>query len=243
MKKKLLHLVLVLLFATFFSSYTKAQADSLVVSGVVMSADSMHYLPNTHYTINTTIGGLTNANAKFTLLLQHNDTLRFSHIGYQPVEVIVPDSLTQSSYVFGIFMRRDTIELPEVIILPRVVIDKSMAEKIILRKQKEQQVLTQNIRLAKYQAAQVSKEAWDAEMNQKHQMQKFKNDYLYAGQVSPAETFNFLALIPFSYYLISGKLFPDPPPAFKMNENEEVKVKLMFQEQIRMQRTLEKSIR
>ncbi len=209
-----------------------------------MSADSMQYLKNCHYIINNTHAGTSDQDAKFTVLLYPNDTIHFTHIGFSPVEFIVPDTLKQQSYVLGIFMQRDTVALPEIVILPRVIIDKKQMEASLEKKQKDRQNLKNNIALAKYQAAyQPEQQVWDAEMNQKYQMQKFKNDYIYAGQISPAETFNFLALVPLTYYLVSGRLFPDPPPAFKMTEHEEIKLKLYYEEQIRLQRTLEKSIR
>lgn len=48
------------------------------------------------------------------------DTLRFSHIGYAPMQVVIPDSLRENDFLLGVLWIRGTVlHVLEVLILPR----------------------------------------------------------------------------------------------------------------------------
>ena len=54
----------------------------------------------------------------FSFVVQPNDTVLFSHIGYKPTIHIIPDSLNIQHYPSDIFLVSDTFELAEVKIFP-----------------------------------------------------------------------------------------------------------------------------
>lgn len=54
----------------------------------------------------------------FTLVVEKGDRVRFNCIGFQPVTIRIPDTLTQDRYSIVQLMTADTINLPETVIFP-----------------------------------------------------------------------------------------------------------------------------
>lgn len=120
--KKTIIACLFILIALLHSNSVKAQkvrTDSIFFTGAVMDQDLLSNLAYSHYRVNNKQAGTTNAHGRFSFWVNAGDTIQYTYVGYQDVRVIVSDSLTQDSYLFGIFMAKDTIALQEVLILPR----------------------------------------------------------------------------------------------------------------------------
>ncbi|MCT4603358.1 MAG: carboxypeptidase-like regulatory domain-containing protein [Marinifilum sp.] len=100
-------------------SAQKIRADSLFFTGAVMDQEELAPLPYAHYRVNNKKAGTSNAFGRFSFWVNAGDTIQYSYVGYQNVQVIVSDSLKQDSYLFGVFMAKDTVSLQEVLILPR----------------------------------------------------------------------------------------------------------------------------
>ena len=54
----------------------------------------------------------------FTIVVEKGDAIRFNCIGFQPVTKTVPDTLTQDRYSIVQILSQDTINLPEIVIMP-----------------------------------------------------------------------------------------------------------------------------
>ncbi|HNE29345.1 MAG: carboxypeptidase-like regulatory domain-containing protein [Saprospiraceae bacterium] len=54
----------------------------------------------------------------FTLVVEKGDKVRFNCIGFEPVTIRIPDTLTQDRYSVVQLMSADTINLPETVIFP-----------------------------------------------------------------------------------------------------------------------------
>jgi len=54
----------------------------------------------------------------FTLIVEKKDKVRFNCIGFEPVTITIPDTLTQDRYSIVQLMTQDTINLPETVIFP-----------------------------------------------------------------------------------------------------------------------------
>ncbi|NOU60210.1 carboxypeptidase-like regulatory domain-containing protein [Marinifilum caeruleilacunae] len=100
-------------------SAQKLRTDSLFFTGAVMDQEELAPLPYAHYKVNNKKAGTSNAFGRFSFWVNAGDTIQYSYVGYQNVQVVVSDSLTQDSYLFGVFMAKDTVALQEVLILPR----------------------------------------------------------------------------------------------------------------------------
>jgi hypothetical protein len=54
----------------------------------------------------------------FTIVVEAGDKVRFNCIGFDPVTITIPDTLTQGRYSVVQLMTQDTINLPELVIFP-----------------------------------------------------------------------------------------------------------------------------
>jgi CarboxypepD_reg-like domain len=54
----------------------------------------------------------------FTIVVEPGDKVRFNCIGFDPVTITIPDTLTQDRYSLVQIMTQDTINLPETVIFP-----------------------------------------------------------------------------------------------------------------------------
>ena len=55
----------------------------------------------------------------FRLKVRQGDTVVFTHVGFKPYCIVIPDTLFQKEYLLGIFMSPDTTELAEVVIIQK----------------------------------------------------------------------------------------------------------------------------
>ena len=110
-----------LFFFIFFCLGVQGQSQdkgNVFVTGVVCDRDSIRPLPEAIFRLGKEVRGV-DKQGRFSLSVQVGDTLRFSHIGYVPMQVVIPDSLRENDFLLGVFMVRDTVLLSEVLILPR----------------------------------------------------------------------------------------------------------------------------
>lgn len=121
MKKTIISCLFVLCAILLFNDANaqKIRNDSIFFTGAVMDQEVLSTLPYSHYRVNNKQAGTTNSYGRFSFWVNAGDTIQYSYVGYQDVKIIVSDSLKQDSYLFGVFMAKDTIALQEVLILPR----------------------------------------------------------------------------------------------------------------------------
>lgn len=92
--------------------------DLIQFSGVIRNLE--HY-PLGHVNIiilNRQRGTTADSRGLFSLVVQPEDTVLFSHIGYKPTMHIIPDTLKTDQYPSDIFLVSDTFKLAEVKIFP-----------------------------------------------------------------------------------------------------------------------------
>ncbi|HOZ51204.1 MAG TPA: carboxypeptidase-like regulatory domain-containing protein [Chitinophagaceae bacterium] len=120
MKKTFLFLILVIVA----NLHSKAQFgfDNMVeLTGVVMSADSLRYLPYVTVSIPSSRSGTTTTEkGVFTMIAEKGDTLEFTSVGYRKKRYIIPLDLTSSRYSIIQLMSQDTFYLSPTIIRPRI---------------------------------------------------------------------------------------------------------------------------
>lgn len=97
----------------------KKGGENLVqFSGVIRN---INYVPLGHVNIvilNKAEGTTSDGRGLFSFVVQPNDTVLFSHIGYKPTIHVIPDTLQTFDYPSDIFMVSDTFQLAEVKIYP-----------------------------------------------------------------------------------------------------------------------------
>ncbi len=109
----------VILFVLQMVAAQTPKRDSLFFTGAVMDSKKLTALPYAGFKINNKKTGNADISGRFSFRVNVGDTIRYSFLGYRDLKIVVHDSLKQKSYLFGVFMTRDTITLDEVVILPR----------------------------------------------------------------------------------------------------------------------------
>jgi len=117
-------LSLLLLLSFFMAKGTLAQFgfDNMVeLTGVVMSADSLRYLPFVTVSIpSRNTGTMSGEKGVFTLIAEKGDTLEFTCMGYRKKRYVIPKELSSSRYSVIQLMAQDTFYLPVTIIRPQL---------------------------------------------------------------------------------------------------------------------------
>ncbi len=90
-------------------------------SGMVLDGSSAQLYPVPYTNIlvkGEGRGTYSDFNGFFSIVIHQSDTIIFSAIGYRPVEITIPDSLTDTRYSLVQLMSQDTINLPETVVFP-----------------------------------------------------------------------------------------------------------------------------
>ncbi len=133
--------------------WANAQTNNIVVSGTVLSDDTMQPLPFAHIIIDST-GTTSNIYGKFALNVHRGDSLRFSFIGYKNKIYVVPDSVTSHKLELHIILLKDITFLRSITItsLPENLND--LKEEILATELKDEEHLEdakKSIKIATYQ--------------------------------------------------------------------------------------------
>lgn len=91
------------------------------LTGVVMSADSLRYLPFVSISIRSKDMGTTSTDkGVFTLIAEKGDTIEFTSIGYRKKRYVIPKDLPQLRYSVIQLMSQDTFYLANTIVRPQL---------------------------------------------------------------------------------------------------------------------------
>jgi len=97
--------------------------DSTIIqfSGMVVSdmGGQLQAIPYATVLIdNENRGTYTNYRGFFSIVVHKGDVVRFTAIGFKPVDFVVPDTITGDRFYAAQFITDDTINLPETVIFP-----------------------------------------------------------------------------------------------------------------------------
>ncbi|MDT3404079.1 hypothetical protein QE417_003151 [Mucilaginibacter terrae] len=125
MKKCFLALLVCLLTAA--AAFAQKGDKPLVqFTGITYNADSTRIIiPYVTITNLTNKGSVVVANYKgyFSFVTRENDTLRFTAVGYAPVDMVIPANLESKSYTVKVLMKPEVIVLPAFHMLPWATTD------------------------------------------------------------------------------------------------------------------------
>ncbi len=223
--KKILFLLTVVVFAATTSFGQIILKDSIRFSGVVMDKDSLTPLPYCTFVISKSLSGISNEKGRFVFWANRKDTVDFSYIGYKSSRFVVSDTLQLKEYLIGIFLAIDTLNLQQVVILPRSnpkLLEYQLKQTMI---DKNYQNAANNLNLANYQAKTQTtfNEKWDANDNQKNVAQQQQNSAYYRGQMGPDKFMSITALIPLGVLTIKS-LTQKETKGFEINNQEETQI-------------------
>ena len=110
---------LLLIFQTAVCQVTKDTGSGILFNGLVIDASTLAPIPNSQIYINRSLRAVSETDGSFTFHVNLSDTVKFNSLGYKPAIFHVSDTLQGSEFNAGIFMNTDTVEIGEVIIVPR----------------------------------------------------------------------------------------------------------------------------
>lgn len=119
MKKIVLSIILL---ASVFQVEAQYGFDNMVeLTGVVMSSDSLRFLPFVTVQIpSKQRGTISNDQGVFSIIAEKGDTLEFTSIGYRKKRYVLPKELSSNRYSIIQLMTQDTFYLTTTIIRPQL---------------------------------------------------------------------------------------------------------------------------
>lgn len=183
--------IIILVFALFASMACIAQsADTLSIVGITFDADSTSLLTNTTVSIKKRVMAC-DQTGRFVLNAQYGDTLVFRHIGFCGATIVIADTMDINSIV-AVFMHRDTVQLPEVIVRPRYDRLAEMSRFMPVTQTPQQIYANQNVSRCTYTAlTQRATNSWDASQNQQMTIGNYQTELEYKGMVNPSQMVSF----------------------------------------------------
>jgi hypothetical protein len=215
--KKLLFLpvLLTILNVNTPGQLIKDSGSLILFHGMVVDAASYVPLTNTQIFLNKAFIAVSDANGKFAFYANKGDTIVFKTLGYKRAEFNISDTLRGKEFLAGIFMKTDTVEIAEVVILPRMATLRSDFLRPPAPAAREMENAKYNIAISAYQGRVNQSRLGDPAMNYEMIRQKQREDAYSRGQIPPDKIVGLspLLLIPAAYLLING--LPDKQSSVK----------------------------
>jgi len=175
MKPKMVLLLCLSMFlgSTVFGQTDPPKREKIFITGAVYDSETKAPLTNARFGFRKAESFVTQANGRFSLFGLPGDTITYKYLGYKDMHIIIPDTLKSPEYLMGVFMPKDTILIPEIIIFsrtdvyPSVVTDVKMDDKMYNQAQK-------NVNKAVFQGLTQPVKNYDAEMNGKKTLRGYE---------------------------------------------------------------------
>jgi len=106
----------------FYCAYSQKIAvdGRILFRGVVISSPARERLGGSQIYLNRIAYVSSRSDGTFSFYANKLDTIVFTMLGYKPVSLIVSDTLRSKEFLTGVYLQSDTIEIGEVIIVPRL---------------------------------------------------------------------------------------------------------------------------
>ena len=92
-------------------------ADIVGISGVLMSSDSLHAIPDAQiFSRDNYLGSFSDTNGRFYITVAPNDSIMLASLGYSTRIIPITDSILQMKQPIIFYMELDTILIHEIII-------------------------------------------------------------------------------------------------------------------------------
>jgi len=225
--RKTCFILLVLLLSNLTTFSQEAKDTLFLIHGIVLDADSQEALPNTHYVLNKMFGNITDEKGRFSVYLSHNDTIKFTRVGYRDFYYSPSDTLSGRVFTAGIFLETDTLALGEVIVIPRMPDLRSSIRSSNYSLSPEMRNAQNNISASVYEGLNSPAELGDPETNYDLLKRKQTLEAYEKGAIPSSRMvgINFLAIpAAIIYYSKGMNQRPEPPkPVIPRGDIERMK--------------------
>ncbi|MBN1108737.1 MAG: hypothetical protein JXR66_11955 [Bacteroidales bacterium] len=211
--KKYLLVLPLLLFSScsLFGQVSGTGSKMLLFHGLIRDAETNVSLGGSQIFINRIFSGVSDEKGRFAFYVNRHDTVIFRSLGYKPAVIQIDDSLSGKEFIAGIFMHTDTLEIQQVVIMPRIASLRSDLFRPQISSDQKLDNAKFNMAVSAYQGRVVQGELGDPAMNYEIIRQQQKNDAYSKGQIPSDKIAGLspLLLIPAAYLLING--LPEKP--------------------------------
>lgn len=208
---------LVLLIQTVAGQADKDPGERILFHGLVIDASTFSPIPNSQIYINRSMTAVSSSDGSFTMYVSKSDTVIFNSLGYKSTSYHVSDTLRGLEFNAGIFMSADTVDIGEVIIIPR---QSNLRSEIMNATYKTPDIMynaRSNVAISAYQGRVSQSQLGDPSDNYAVISQKQKTMAYERGGIPSDQTLALspLLVVPAAYMLIKG--FPEKPGPVKSN--------------------------
>jgi len=189
--------------------------NALLFHGILMDANTQTPLAGSQIIINRSFASVSDHEGKFAFYVNRLDTVKFSILGYKPAIFFISDTLRGSEFITGVYMHTDTLEIGEIVIVPRFRNLKSDLLNLAGKPDPQMENARYNLELSAYQGKITQGKLGDPASNYEFLRQKQRAEAYSKGQI-PSDRILGLSpfmVIPAVYLLMNG--FPDKPPALQ----------------------------
>ena len=151
----------------------KETKNKIFITGAVYDSETKEPLSNAQFNIRKSEIFTTFSKGKFSLYGNPGDTISYRYLGYKEMKVVIPDTLRQLEYLMGVFMPKDTILIPEIVIFPRI----ESYPSIITDVKDNTEMINQaqiNVNKATVQGLTTNVGAYNADMNAKMTLRNYE---------------------------------------------------------------------
>jgi len=168
--------------------------EKTLFSGVVFSSEALTFpLSQVNIVVNNEVGTSSNDKGGFSINVAANDTLRFSHIGFHPTTIFIPDSVQGGKLIARIFLVSDTVNIDLVVVTSLQDYSDFKKSFLQLENDKELSNAKNNINMSVHQAKTITTD-WTVEDNLARSLQKEAYKSVYYGQLPPENTVNLITV-------------------------------------------------
>jgi hypothetical protein len=121
MNSRYISLLFILCLIISFSLKSQNQERLVQFSGLVLdgSDESLYPVPYTNILVKgKNRGTYSDFKGFFSIVVEKNDTIVFSAIGYKTVEIVIPEEVKDNRYTIVQLMTQDAVNLPETVVFP-----------------------------------------------------------------------------------------------------------------------------
>jgi hypothetical protein len=220
-----------ILLVTLSPLRLSAQQNGLILfHGVILDAETHKPLTGAHFQARDRSAGAADERGMVSFYARPHDTIRFTCVGYKDFRMVIGDTLRAKEYIAGIYLTGDTLMIPAVVVIPRMV--NIRAEIMADRPAPDHAMInaTNNLRISAYQGLTGVNKLGDPASNyelirQKQRIDAFEKGGIPSGQmvsISP------LTLIPLIYVLATGLPEEPEPPTPYLSPRELGQIRALY---------------
>lgn len=231
-------LILPLVFIVCFTANGQVlkNADARILfQGAVFDANTFNALAGSQILINREFVSTCDEEGRFAFHVFRGDTVLFTRLGYKSAVLNISDTLVGREFLAGIYLHPDTLEIQEVVIIPRF--SNLRSEMFTSRPESDVHIenARYNLEVSAYQGRTGVSKLGDPAMNYEIIRNQQKSEAYTKGQIPPDRIVGLspFMILPAAYLLMNG--LPEKPAPFRpqLTEQEVDQIHKKYLETIR----------